>query len=81
MEESRLVDLFGLLAPSLLEEDFLERDLKASAPSFLTSLKGKTEKRFHNRVLWLAAGITAGSIAATGGILLAVRRKKAGRAA
>ena len=66
MEESRLVDLLGILPISFLEENFIERDLK----------KGGLFKLLHKKKVWLAAGITAGSLAATGGILFAVRHKR-----
>lgn len=63
MNECLLVDMMGELSPEMLSEDTIENDLNEK-----TALSNRTKK--------IVFGVTAGSILATAGILLAVKLRK-----
>lgn len=71
MNESLLIDLVGQIDAGLLDDEYMENDLE-EAPSYL--VKGILQ----SNVMKVVAGFTAGSLIATGGIILAIKLHKGG---
>lgn len=69
MNECLLVDIIGELSPEIFENDKIESDVDETLC--------KIEKSFiRSRAAKVLVGVTAGSLVATAGIILAVRLHK-----
>lgn len=76
MNEGMLVDLIGEVDASLLEDDYVEEDLEKYPGFFMSEIFDKQKNFFHHKAMKILAGVTAGSLIATGGIILVIKLHK-----
>ncbi|MGB4657560.1 MAG: hypothetical protein WBI07_00085 [Mobilitalea sp.] len=76
MNEGLLVVMMGEIDPSLLEEESMEADLEKEISPFLDEAVNWEKPESHHTMAKVVAGITAGSLIATAGIILVIKFHK-----
>lgn len=75
MNENFLVEIIGEIDTELLEDNYMEEDMKHAPADFMEVTLARGRQRLHHNLL-KAAGITAGSLFAAGGVILAIKFKR-----
>jgi len=76
MNEGMLVVMMGEIDPSLLEEESMEMDLENGISPLLDEYAAWYKSESHHTMAKVVAGITAGSLIATAGIILVIKFHK-----
>lgn len=75
MNEGLLVWMMGNINAELLEDEYMEDDLQTS-PCFMEEVTKRDRQTFYHNALKVLAGVTAGSLLAAGGVVLAIKLRK-----
>ncbi len=76
MNEGLLTWMMGNINAELLEDEYMENDLQTIPPYFMEEVTKRDRQTFYHNTLKVLAGVTAGSLLAAGGVVLAIKLRK-----